>query len=112
VQNLSNLLPGDGDPISALVPTSQRAGETSDNSHARTAPGGDSGVPQQPAPAVSDTPHTRVTVTDGTEPPPATPYNRADGTPWAETDPSDDVIQGGSMPRPRGILRMGEWNQV
>ena len=116
MQDLSNILPGD--PVSCLVPTSQAGGnQVSSNANARTAPGSQPSTPfrsfdneviDHEPPAVVAEVHTRVTVTDCREAPNATPYSRADGTPWAETDATDDVITGQAQP----MIRMGRWNSV
>jgi len=75
MQDLTNLLPGD--PISALVPTSQHGGnQVADNSHAMTAPGGASGdlgndlgtAVVIDSPVVDDTPH-KDSVTRSEAPP-------------------------------------------
>jgi hypothetical protein len=110
VQDLSHLAEN------SIWATSQHSGNRpSDNSTAMTAPGTPSPAVDtgdvSPQPFVQPAGHERTTVTDGNEPTNSTPYNRADGTPWTETDVSDDIITGGSRPRPP-MVQFGRWNSV
>jgi hypothetical protein len=89
MENLSHLL--GPDPVSALCPTSQAAGNmTSSNRDAMTAPGGRPVDPlpdrsEQGDPEIDTTGHARTTVTDG----------------------RDTGLNGG-----RPVLRRGEWNDL
>jgi hypothetical protein len=116
VQDVSHLLPGD--PISALVPTSQAGGnQVSSNANARTAPGSQPSTPftsfaneviDHPAPAVQAEDHARTVITNGQEAPPASPFGQPDGSGWSESDAADILPETRGRPR----ITLGRWNSV
>lgn len=111
VQDLSGMFRGG--PISALVPTSQSAGNTTSENLAMTAPGSASeAVPADlvnPAPVVDAIAHEPTVLTDGHDAPAAAPFTVGDGTPWQRAADSAVVLPETSG-RPR--VQLGEWNQL